>query len=490
MKIQKPNIKFKRFIYKQRDYLNTRAARIGGYSFVMSIVVLAIVIAVNIFVSSLPTKYTQFDISAVKLYSLTSSSKAVVSNIEDDVTIYWICQSGQENAVIEKLLDVYDSLSDKLTVVKKDPDTYPTFAKEYTDEKVTNNSLIVVSGDKSRYISFESMYKTDASSYYTTGSASQSFDGESLITTAIDYVVSDVLPQAYVLTGHGEADMSNTMKTVLEKANVETKEFSLLNEDSVPEDAAIILVNSPAKDLSDKELSILESYMDNGGHIIVLSGTENENDLTNFKGLLTYVGVAMTDGIVIDTNRDNYAFEYPYFLLPTLGESDITNALVEDNSKVIMPIAAGLTIENTAGAYDVKSLLSSSSDSYSKAAGYSLSTYEKEDGDINGPFSLAISAENSSEGSLVWIASDYLLDDQYNSYSSGANSDFFMNALSWKMADNESLSIRSKSLDYNYLTISASAATMIKIIMIGVIPLIYLLYGIDEVFRRRRYSLE
>ena len=39
-----------------------------------------------------------------------------------------------------------------------------------------------------------------------------------------------------------------------------------------------------------------------------------------------------------------------------------------------------------------------------------------------------------------------------------------MNALSWKMTDTETLSIRSKSLDYNYLTISASAATFIKIV--------------------------
>ena len=490
MKLQKPNINLKKHLNNLKIRLNTKQTRIGSYSIVMSVIVLAIVIAINIFVSSLPTKLTQFDISAVKLYSLTSSSKAVVSNIEDKVTIYWICQSGKEDTVIEKLLNVYDSLSDNLSVVKKNPDTYPTFAKEYTDETVTNNSLIVVSGDKSRYISYESMYQTDASSYYTTGSASKSFDGESLITTAIDYVVSDVLPQVYVLTGHGEADMSTTMTTALEKANVETKDFSLLNEDKIPEDAALILINSPASDLSDKELSILETYMDNGGHILVLSGTESDNKLPNINGLLNYVGVSKTDGIVIDLNRDNYAFEYPYFLMPTIGESDITKALVEENSKVIMPIAAGLTIGSSAGDYEVKSLLSSSSESYAKTAGYSLSTYEKEDEDVDGPFALAISAENSKDGSLVWIASDYLLDDQYNSYSSGANSDFFMNALSWKMADNESLSIRSKSLDYNYLTISASAATMIKVVMIGLIPLGYLLYGIDEVVRRRRVSLE
>ena len=198
----------------------------------------------------------------------------------------------------------------------------------------------------------------------------------------------------------------------------------------------------------------------------------------------------MTEGIVIDTNRDNYAFDYPYFLLPTIESSDITDALIEENSNVIMPIAAGLTIENSAGAYTVTSLLDTSSSAYSKAAGYDINTYEKEDGDVDGPFSLAIAAENSNDGSLVWIASDYLLEDQYNSYSSGANEDFFMNAMSWKMEDAESLSIRSKSLDYNYLTISASAATLLKVIMIGVLPVGYLLYGIDEVVRRRKVSLE
>ncbi len=488
MKIQKPD--FKKFIDKNKQQLNTKSAKIGGYSFVISVIVLAIVIAINVFMSLLPTTATQFDISAAQLYSLTSSSKAVVGNLEDEVTIYWICQSGQESTVIEKLLNVYDSLSDNLTVEKKDPDTYPTFASNYTSETVTNNSLIVVSGDKSRYISYESMYEVDSSSYYTTGSVSQSFDGESLITTAIDYVVSDELPQVYVLTGHGEADMSTTMESALESGNMETTEFSLLNEDEIPEDANVILINSPSSDLSEEEVTILEEYIDNGGHIVVLSGTQQEEALTNFEALLAYVGVSMTDGIVIDTNRDNYAFDYPYFLLPTIESSDITDALIEENSNVIMPIAAGLTIENTAGSYTVTSLLDTSSSAYSKAAGYDISTYEKEDGDVDGPFSLAIAAENSNDGSLVWIASDYLLEDQYNSYSSGANEDFFMNAMSWKMTDTESLSIRSKSLDYNYLTISASAATLLKVIMIGVLPVGYLLYGIDEVVRRRKVSLE
>ena len=72
--------KFKNYLNKNREALNSKSAKIGGYSFFLTIVVLAIIIAVNVLVSALPTKYTQFDISAQQLYSLTSSTKVVVPN--------------------------------------------------------------------------------------------------------------------------------------------------------------------------------------------------------------------------------------------------------------------------------------------------------------------------------------------------------------------------------------------------------------------------
>ncbi|MCR5415725.1 MAG: GldG family protein [Pseudobutyrivibrio sp.] len=484
--MKRPN--FKKYLVNNKESLNTKTAKIGGYSFIVSVIVLAIIIAINIFVKHLPSTFTQFDMSAAQLYSLTSDSKAVVQNVDQDVTIYWICQAGQEDTVIEKLLNVYSSLSDKVTVEKKDPDTYPTFAEKYTSDQVTNNSLVVESGDKSRYISYEEIYPTDTSDYYTTGSVSKSFDGESLITSAVSYVVSDDLPQLYMLSGHGEAELSTTFTAALEKANYETTEFSLLNEDEIPEDADLILINSPSSDLSTEEVEILEKYIDDGGHVVVLSGPQKETALTNFEGLLNYVGVSVTNGIVVDENRDNYAFNYPYVLLPTIGSSAITDPLIDADSKVIIPISQGLTVGDSTS-YTVTSLLDTSEDAYAKVAGYSLETYDKEDGDIDGPFSLAIAADNGADGSLVWISSDYLMDDTYNSYSSGANSDFVMNAISWKTAETESLNIRSKSLDYNYLTISASAATVIKVVMIFLLPAGYLLYGIDEVVRRRKHNL-
>ena len=124
----------------------------GSYSLVISAVVLALLIVVNLFVSALPTTLTKYDISSTKLYSITSNTKVVVNAMEEDVTIYWIVQAGQEDDVIENLLGKYESLSDHITVVKRNPDVYPTFAEQYTDEEVPNNSLVVESGDRYRYI--------------------------------------------------------------------------------------------------------------------------------------------------------------------------------------------------------------------------------------------------------------------------------------------------------------------------------------------------
>lgn len=134
------------------------ALRGGSYSLMVTGLVLAILIVVNIFVSSLPSSMTKYDISATKLYSITSNTKVVVNALDQDVTIYWIVQSGQEDAVIENLLSKYEALSDHIKVEKKNPDVYPTFAQQYTSETVANNSLVVECGDRSRYIGYDDIY--------------------------------------------------------------------------------------------------------------------------------------------------------------------------------------------------------------------------------------------------------------------------------------------------------------------------------------------
>ena len=130
------------------------ALRGGAYSIAISAVVLALVVVLNVFVGALPTTLTKYDISAAKLYSITSNTKVVVNTLQQDVTIYWIVQAGEEDEIIENLLGKYESLSDHIEVVKRNPDVYPTFAQQYTDEVVHNTRLVVESGERSRDISY------------------------------------------------------------------------------------------------------------------------------------------------------------------------------------------------------------------------------------------------------------------------------------------------------------------------------------------------
>ena len=215
------------YLKRNKEALSTRSAKVGSYSFLLTVVVVCVLIAGNILAAALPSKWTQFDISAARLYSLTSDTKAVVTNLKKDVNIYWVTQAGKESEVIEKILDRYSDLSKHIKVEKKNPDVYPTFAKNYTEEEVQNNSIIVECGDKNRYIAYDTIYQTDYSNYYTTGSVSSSFDGEGAITSAINYVVSDELPKVYTLSGYeGEEYLQKVGAYINSKIN----EFDAIEE--------------------------------------------------------------------------------------------------------------------------------------------------------------------------------------------------------------------------------------------------------------------
>jgi len=465
------------------------ALRGGSYSLIVSAVVLAILIVVNVLVSVLPAALTKYDISSSKLYSITSNTKVVAGALEEDVTIYWVVQSGEEDDVIENLLNKYDSLSEHIEIVKKNPDVFPTFAAQYTDETVQNNSLIVECGEKSRYISVNDIY-TGEVNMYTGNYDVTGFDGEGAVTSAIDYVISEELPQLYLLEGHGEAELPESFREQIEKENMEIGSLSLLTADAVPEDADCVVIYGPSSDISQEEKDMLSDYTAQGGKLLVMAGPTEDGILENLYGLLSDYGVEAREGIVIDEDREHYVFQAPYVLLPDVNSHEITDPLIEENYHIIMPIALGLDAGESFDDGAVTALLTTSSLSFSKTTGYALDTYEREDGDVDGPFAVAVSIETSGEGQIVWFTSSNFLDEMYNAYSSGANADMAMNALSSLIGESEAMAIRSKSLNYNYLTISDSTASLLKVLMIGVFPLLYLGAGIYVVMGRRRLQNE
>ena len=481
--------KLKKLLSFDNNEINRQSTRGGSYSLAMTAVVLAIVMVVNIFASVLPASMTRYDISSSKLYSITSNTKVVVNAMQEDVDIYWIVQSGAEDQVIENLLSKYESLSDHIKVVKKNPDVYPTFAEQYTDDYVQNNSLVVECGDKYRYIGLEDIYVGEVNIYSGTYSA-DSFDGEGAITSAIDYVTSDEYPQLYILEGHGEAELPAAFAEQIEKENIETQSFSLLTADKIPENADCLVIYAPQTDISAEEKEMLADYVSDGGKLWVSAGPVETGILENLYSLLDDYGITANEGIVVDSDREHYALGAPIALIPDMQSSTVTDSLIEEKYYTIMPVALGLTVDENISNGTVTQLLNTSSMSFSKIAGYDIETYDYEEGDINGPFSLAVSVEDSSGGKIYWFSSDQFLTEQYNSFSSGANMDLAMNTVSDLIGESEAMAIRSKSLNYNYLTINDSTASLLKVLMIGIFPLSYLAVGICVIVNRKKVQNE
>ena len=470
--------------------LKTTAVRIGGYSIAAVLIVIAIAVAVNYFAAALPAGVTQLDMTQNQLFSLSEQTKQLVGSLEKDVTVYWVVRSNYEDTTLGKLLDLYDGLSGHLTVEKKDPDVNPTFVKQYADT-AEDNSLIVVCGDRSTVIAADEVYEYDYSHYYYDYTYDTSFAGESALTSAVSYVTSDDLPKAYLLEGHGEAELADAFATAVEKENITTEQLSLLALEAVPDDADCVIINTPTSDISADEKDRLLTYLQGGGTLLLVTAPPQDADMTNLYALMAEYGAAAADGIVLEGDSNHYAWGAPHYLLPTLETHEITDPLIQGNYYVLLPVAQGLTVSDTlADGLTVTKLLTTSDTAFSKLDGYDMTSYDKADGDIDGPFALGLaitkSLENDLETKIVWFSSGALLDESTNSQVSDGNLNLFVNALNYMCEQENNISIRSKSLDAEYLTIPSGTVSLLSVLMVGLIPFGYLSIGIVKAVRRKR----
>lgn len=468
----------------------TRTFKVGSYSFFATVIVIALAVAINLLVNALPSSSTKLDITANQLFSISEQTEKLLTSLDQDVTIYWMVQGGAEDTTVQNLLDQYKGMNDRITVIKKDPDIYPNFAKQYTSEQLSNNSLIVESGSKNYFLGYDSIYEYDYSNYYTTGSYEVSFAGESVLTSAIDYVVSTDLPKLYTLSGHGESELNSTFTSAIIKENIEIDALSLLTLEAIPEDADCVLINAPQTDISEQEKEILLTYLQEGGNLFLITDYL-EDTLPNLAALMSNYGLTAEEGIVIEGDNNHCAWGTAYNLLPDIKAHTITSPLRNSGYYVLLSIAQGLKVsEDLPDTVSVTELLTTSDSAFSKLAGYNLSTYEKESGDIDGPFALGVaitdSIDDETESHIVWVSSPSLVDEQMNIVVSGGNQDLFINALGWMCERENSISIHSKSLSISYLTIDASTASKLSVLVVGILPLGYLAIGIYICQRRKR----
>ena len=513
-------------IQKRRWGGETGRLKNGSYSITMTAILVAAAVAVNLIVSELPSSWMQIDMTEQKLTVLTEQTKEMASAITEDVTLYYIVQDSNRDTNVSRLLDRYSDLSSHIKVEEKDPVRYPAFTSQYTSQNLTENSVIVTCGEQSRIVDYNDMYEYEMDytyySYTTTG-----FDAEGRITSAIAAVSSGQLPKVYTLTGHGEQTLEEAMASAVEKENITTEALNLISADQVPEDADGLLILSPSADLTQEECSKIKDYLMSGGSVLLITDYSGE-EMPNLEELLEYYGIQQAEGVVMEGSSRNYV-QLPYYLIPTINQTEVTEDLADGSAYVLMAAAAGMTVsEELREGLTVTEVLTSSSSSYVKTDVENMTTYEKESQDIDGPFALGILAEEevtleaaeeteavetvetetetgkteeaeaeaaetdmaeaaeTVTARLAVYSSAALVSSSMSQMVAGGNQKLFTNTLSWMCGNEVSVSVPVKSMSTEYLTLSAASSNFWSILVIGIIPGAFLLYGFVVWLKRRK----
>ena len=470
--------------------INKKTLKNGSYSVVLSVIFVVIIVVVNLIVDAFPYTYTELDVSDQQLFSIGDQTKDFLKELDKDVTIYQIAQSGSEDEVVSKLLQKYEEASDHIKVEKKDPVVNPKFTSEYTDEEVSSNSLIVVCEDRSKVVDYNNIYESSID-YNTYSYTTSGFDGEGQITSAISYVTSDNLPVLYTLDGHGEKSLDSTLQEDIEKANIEIKSLNLLTEESVPEDADCLMINSPSTDISEDERDAIIEYLENGGKAMIFSDYTEES-MDNFDAVLENYGVERVDGIVIEGDAQHYAMQMPYYLLPDVSSAEAVSDFSSQGYFVLAPYAQGIRqLDNVRDTLTIESLLTTSDEAYSKTD-LNTETLEKTDEDIDGPFDIGVSitekVDDDKTTQIVYYSTANIMDSQINQMVAGGNEQMITESLNWMCSTDEAstISIPSKSLEVSYLTVTAYDAAYWKICVMGLIPGVFLVVGFVVWLKRRK----
>lgn len=466
--------------------------RHGSYVSIMTVIVIALVAAVNLVVGQLPSSVTQIDASSRQLYTIGEDTENLVRGLEQDVTLYYVVTGGNENEYISRMLERYEDLSDHLTVEKVDPELHPTFTSQYTDEEVSDNSIIVVSGDKSRVVGSSDMLVQELN-YYTYSYQVTEFDGEGQVTSAIAYVISDNLPVLYQLTGHDEQSLGSSLTDSIEKNNIEIQDLSLLTEESVPEDAAALLICSPSRDISEEEAQKILSYLEGGGKVLLFTDYSQE-EMPNLESLLTNYGLQKGTGIVMEGDSSYYYPQRPDVLIPEINtDSSVLSGLTDDVYALIQDAQPVETLEEYRDTLEIESLLTTTDSGYVKEVSEDgMISFQQEEGDDTGTFAVGVSVteaiDDETESQLIYFSSSTLTADELDQYVSGGNSEILSCILTnlCEMEDNITFNIPAKSLSVEYLSYTNQSAAIFKVIVIAVIPAAFLLVGFIIWMKRRK----
>ncbi|MFP4200542.1 MAG: GldG family protein [Clostridia bacterium] len=434
---------------KQLDFFRSRIFQKGSASTVYTVAVIAILVVVNALAAQANMRW---DVTAEGMFTLSDQTLTVLEQLDQEVDI--MCFFPEGSAVTDEvasLLEEYQYHSPKVDVRFVDPDSEPALARQY--DVTRPYTAVIESGGQRRTVNARNLY--DFSQIESGQSEDIHFRGEQAFTRTILQLTQNIEANIYFVTGHGEAGLYDeyaVLRGYVEGEGYEVDEWNIGRDGPVPEDADVVVVAGPDRDLHHQEIEYLREFVENDGKLLILAGAAPGEDerFQNLDGLTEHFGVRMRADAVADPERAYYMDALSP--VPRMDYHPVTSKLVDGELLVVLPLSRSMhDIEGYDGEYQPERILFSSPQAWSQT---DLSSSEPPSPDEQGVLAMGYAVTKAreevddeaddpeNEPVAVMIGSSAFLESDLFHFQ--GNSDLFIGSLQWLLDRPELISVGPK----------------------------------------------
>jgi ABC-type uncharacterized transport system involved in gliding motility auxiliary subunit len=459
-----------------------RSTQYGANAVIYTVAFVGVIIAIN-YLSTL--HHRRLDLTAEKVYSLSPQSTQVVKNLKKPLKLIGFFAGG-ENEQARQLYSNYAYASPMVTYQLVDPDKHPELAERYR-VSVMNTTHLQYGGDEK-------------------GSGTNVTDlSEEALTNAIIRATKRAKKVIYFLDGEGEADTDDAqnsngygqIKSDLEGEGYEVEKLVLAQAAKVPDDATMVVIAGPQKPLDAHEIDQLNAYLKHGGRAIAMFRPEKPDGSVDEKALVAMAGqwgVKVGDDIVVD--QVVRLFAGPALGLDPIVQNYGVHPITKDfKQRTVFSMSRSLTIEpNLKPGLQVTALGKTSETSWAETDLKMLFEQQKaslDDKDTRGPITVAAAVQadlaqlgwGQGEARMVIFGSTDFINNQHitNFY----NRDFFVNSADWLAGEENSISIRPRSLRASRFRLTVDQFSIVFAFSVLLLPETLLILGIAVWWERR-----
>ena len=515
---------------KPKKLKNQALLRKGSFSVAITAAVLAGIIILNVLVSALSKRFVlEFDMSAEKENSMSEENIDYLKNLDAEVQIT-VCATPEdyEGGYMSyyaqnlygvtsdatdyykqtiKLLDKYPAYNDKISLryIDTQDSKFTEISSKYSNEKLSYGDIIVSctknGSERYKIVGFKDVYNlSEDSTYAAYGYTTSTVGGnnvETAVTSAIAYVTSNKTKKAALITGHSKNDYTADYQTLLKENNYEITVISDSMIGSISDEYDAVIIAAPTADFLGAELDALSAFLENDGKLgkgLIFFADASAPYLTNLYDFLEQWGIAVGEGILFETNSQNYMPDDPMTMgtYPTSSDNDITSGMNLCITGYNVPITAAFESE---GNITVTSLMSTPESVVAAPVGTTAS-WTGADDYTKQSYSSVIQAEmsdydddnNEISSYVLAFSSIEFIQSEYNEQSAVANKNITLAAAERAVgAENTGISFISKTITNESYSdsVTDSSAGIIRILFMFILPIACIALGIYIFIRRK-----